>query len=191
MNKLYAILTASFLAASAFSASAVELPTGRTYCYPFNKPSDKTYDYSWTLSTIYDIPTSGSAVDWHAFSSQLTGITEVQSAGWTNGQFVAIRYNYGTYMYVADKNGAEWSYTYKTLSTEYSGGATDLATDPKTGEVYGWFWKSNTQPSLYSLNFQLCKLDISTGTITPIGQTSTSYITGLSFDSSGTLWGIT
>lgn len=85
MKKLYAILTASFLTASAFSAQAVELPTGRTYCYPFNKPSDKSYDYSWTLATIYDIPTSGSAVDWHAFSSQLAGVTEVQSAGWTNG----------------------------------------------------------------------------------------------------------
>lgn len=189
MKKLYAILTASFLTASAFSAQAVELPTGRTYCYPFNKPSDKNYDYSWKLATIYDIPTSGSAVDWHAFSGQLTGVTEVQSAGWTNGQFVAIRYNYGTYMYVADKSGSEWSYTNKTLSTQYPGGATDLATDPKTGEVYGWFW-SGTR-SLYALSFQLCKLDISTGTITPIGQTSTSYITGLSFDSSGTLWGIT
>lgn len=67
MNKLYAILTASFLTASAFSAQAVELPTGRTYCYPFNVPSDQS---AWTfkLATVYDIPTSGSAVDWHAFS---------------------------------------------------------------------------------------------------------------------------
>lgn len=188
MNKLYAILTASFLTASAFTAQAVELPTGRTYCYPFNVPSGQSM-WTFKLGTVYDIPSSGSAVDWHAFSGQLAGVTEVQSATWANGQFVAIRYNYGTYMYVADKSGSEWSYTNKTLSTQYPGGATDLATDPKTGEVYGWFW--NGTRSLYGLSFQLCKLDISTGTITPIGQTSTSYITGLSFDSSGTLWGIT
>ncbi len=139
MNKLYAILTASFLTASAFTAQAVELPTGRTYCYPFNKPSDKTYDYSWTLATIYDIPTSGSAVDWHAYSSQLSGVTEVQSAVWTNDSFIAFRYSYGiTNMYVVDP--ASWSYNTKTFSTSYPGGATDLTVDPKTGEVYGWFW---------------------------------------------------
>lgn len=187
MNKLYAILTASFLTASVFSARAVELPTGRIYCYPYNVPSDQS---TWTfkLATIYDIPSSGSTVDWHAFSSQISGVTEVQSATWVNGQFVALRYNYGTYMYVIDKTDSSWSYTNKTLSTQFPGGATDLTVDPKTGEVYGWFWKTR---SLYAMNFQLAKLDVTTGEITPVGQTCTSYITGLSFDSSGTLWGIT
>ena len=52
MNKLYAILTASFLTASVFSAQAVELPTGRTYCYPFNKPSDKNYDLNYNNTSV-------------------------------------------------------------------------------------------------------------------------------------------
>lgn len=187
MKKFYLFLTLVLLALP-LAVHAVELPAGRVYCYPYNVPSGQS-SVNFPLATVYSFDPTASGLDWQRFSSQFPGVTNVEAATWADGKLVALRYNYGCYMYVIGQDeGGNWSYTNKTITGNGGQSATDLATHPKTQEVYGWFWASR---SFYDYRFFLGRLDVASGTVTKIGADTNTFVSGLSFDDKGTLWGIT
>ncbi len=150
-----------------------------------------------TSRGVYTLPTSGEYT-----ATKLSGTTYIQyDFSKSGGTFVSKSTVYGTrdtgYSVFAGKATANgngegpwsesfWSYrTSSGVALTYEIVATDMTSDPVTGNIYGWF-KADNAGTAYRLGIY----DGESMTMTPVGPTSTTKISAIAADADGQLWGI-
>lgn len=190
-NLTFVSVAMALSATSGFDAAAqkridvgVEAP--KIYCVGLNS-NRGVYTINSDGSFMEEKLSGSTYIQWGFQNSGGTFLSTTEAVGTYN--------NYSLYAVRASAEGGgdgPWSHTYFNYRDSNNKNypntliATDMALDPKTGDVYGWFRESASSVGTYVLG----KYDYQNISRTTIGEASQVKIVALAFDAKSTLWGI-